>query len=156
LNKSNIIIKSVEQEHLNSCYQLILELAEYERAPEAVILSLEQFKLDFKDKKFGAWVALLDDVVVGMSLYYHIYSTWKGDSLHLEDLIVTPKHRGKGIGKMLLDKTVETAKNMEAGRMQWQVLDWNEPAINFYKNYPAEFDGEWINVKISGEDLQKL
>ena len=83
-----------------------------------------------------------------MSLYYIRYSTWKGRRLYLEDIIVTESMRGKGFGKLLLDHTIEYAKEQGYSGMMWQVLDWNTPAIDFYKKYNTKFDGEWINVNI--------
>lgn len=154
MNNPEIVIEKLADTHIEGCYQLIKELAIYEKAPEEVALTMKQFRLDAKAQKFEAWVACKGTLVVGMALYYHIYSTWKGSSIHLEDLIVSPEERRLGIGTLLFEKTIETAREYNAGRMQWQVLDWNEPAISFYKKYPAQFDGEWINVKISKEDLR--
>jgi len=154
LNNPEIVIEKLADMHIEGCYELIKELALYEKAPEEVALTLAQFREDAKTQKFEAWVACKGNLVVGMALYYHIYSTWKGASIHLEDLIVQPNFRRLGIGRLLFEKTMDTARSCGAGRMQWQVLDWNEPAIAFYKKYPAQFDGEWINVKISKEDLR--
>jgi GNAT superfamily N-acetyltransferase len=95
-------------------------------------------------------VAEADGNVEGFALWYIRYSTWKGQRLYLEDLLVTEKMRGKGIGKLLFDKLIEECKKKQYSGMMWQVLDWNEPAINFYKKYPdARFDGEWVNCSIS-------
>jgi len=87
--------------------------------------------------------------IVGISLWYIRYSTWKGRRLYLEDLIVTESYRGKGIGKLLFDATVEEARKMQYGGMMWQVLDWNEAAISFYKKYGTSFDGEWVNCSLN-------
>jgi GNAT superfamily N-acetyltransferase len=152
-----ITISKVAKEYLAGCLALIQELAEYEKAPHEVEVDLEQLKSDFDKNAFHAFVALNNlNQVLGMALYYPIYSTWKGQSIHLEDLVVKTSERRKGVGRMLFDKVVEEAKNLKAGRLQWQVLDWNQPAIEFYKKYPAEFDGEWFNVKISNKQLQDL
>jgi ribosomal protein S18 acetylase RimI-like enzyme len=86
--------------------------------------------------------------VIGMALYYIRYSTWKGSRVYLEDLIVSESFRGKGVGKLLLDALVDRARQEGYSGMMWQVLDWNEPAINFYKKYNARFDDEWVNVHI--------
>ncbi|MFY0672924.1 MAG: GNAT family N-acetyltransferase [Bacteroidia bacterium] len=151
-----ITISRATKRDLSGCLALINELAEYENAPHEVDLDLQQFEYDFDNKTFSAFVALdQNNNVLGMALYYQIYSTWKGTSIHLEDLVVKASERRKGIGKMLFDKVLKEAQNIKAGRLQWQVLDWNKPAIEFYKTYPAEFDREWINVKISKNQLQE-
>jgi ribosomal protein S18 acetylase RimI-like enzyme len=86
--------------------------------------------------------------VIGFALYYIRYSTWKGQAMYLEDIIITNDWRGKGIGKLLFDRLIEEAKEKKFNRIIWQVLDWNEPAINFYKKYNAEMDGSWLNCSI--------
>lgn len=151
-----ILIRKMELSDANGCFLLIKELAEFEKAPKEVQLSVEQFTKDFNEGKFDAFVAVNNTSVLGMALYYPIYSTWKGNSMHLEDLVVKETERRKGLGKQLFEAIVTEAKRQNAGRLQWQVLDWNLPAINFYKNYPALFDGEWFNVKISNNDLQEF
>ena len=89
------------------------------------------------------------EAVVGFALYYIRYSTWKGQRLYLEDLLVTDKLRGKGIGKLLFDRLIEEGKEKKYSGMVWQVLDWNEPAINFYKKFNAALDNGWINGSLS-------
>ena len=108
------------------------------------------------NKIFDFFVAQENDVIIGMALYYFKYSTWKGKCLFLEDIIVTESQRGKGIGKLLFDKIIEVSKETNVRRMEWQVLDWNTPAINFYKKYAATLDGEWINGKLTNAQLEKL
>jgi GNAT superfamily N-acetyltransferase len=132
--------------------ELIQELATFERAPDEVTVTLDHFiKTGFGENP--VWKALVavtaDEKMVGISLYYMRYSTWKGLRLYLEDLIVTSEFRGKGIGKLLFDSTVEEAKELGVSGMMWQVLDWNEPAINFYKKYDADVSSEWLNCSIS-------
>ena len=86
--------------------------------------------------------------VIGIAIFYEKYSTWKGRSIYLEDLIVTEKMRGHGLGKALFEAVIMEAKRRGSGRMEWQVLDWNEPAINFYRKYGAAFDEEWVNCSL--------
>ncbi len=99
---------------------------------------------------FEAWVAYLK--IVGMSFYYIRYSTWTGKNLYLEDIVVKEEFRGNSIGKLLFEETIKEAKKMKVRQMMWQVLDWNEPAIRFYKKFDAELDAEWINGKLRFEN----
>lgn len=130
--------------------KLIKELALYERAPEQVTNTEADMLRDGfgENPLFTAAVAEADGEIVGMYFWYIRYSTWKGKGLYLEDILVTESMRGKGVGKRLFEACMEDARNMQANFMTWQVLDWNEPAIQFYKKYHATFDGEWINVKL--------
>ena len=131
--------------------ELVQELAEYEKAPEEVTVSLDHFQ----ESGFGsnpvwwAFVAEVDGRVEGFALYYIRYSTWKGQRMYLEDILVTEQMRGKQLGKLLFDRLIIEAKEKNLKGMVWQVLEWNEPAINFYKKYNASFDGEWVNCSIS-------
>ena len=130
--------------------ELIQELATYEKAPDEVTVSLNHFE----ESGFGpnpvwwAFVAEVQGVVVGMALYYVRYSTWKGQRMYLEDILVTEDMRGQKIGSLLFDALIIEAKEKGFNGMNWQVLDWNEPAINFYKKYNANFDPEWVNCSI--------
>ena len=137
--------------------ELVNELALFERAPEEVTVTLQEFEdAGFGDKPvWKAFVAEVDGVIVAMALYYVRYSTWKGCRLFLEDLIVTEEYRGKGIGKSLFDKIIVEAKELGFSGMVWQVLDWNEPAINFYKKYEANLEPGWLNASLSKEKLSK-
>lgn len=147
----NIIIRKAVKEDCPRLLELVRELAEYEKAPQEVTVSLEHFS----DSGFGpapvwwAFVAEVDGRVEGFALYYIRYSTWKGQRMYLEDLVVTEKMRGKGLGKLLFDVLLQEVKQRQFKGMVWQVLEWNEPAINFYKKYKADFDPEWINCSIS-------
>jgi len=148
----NINIRKAVKEDCHRIMELVQELADYEKAPDEVTVPFNHFV----ESGFGqnpvwwAFVAELDGKVEGFALYYVRYSTWKGQHMYLEDLIVTEKMRGLGAGKLLLEKLIETAKEKNFGGIAWQVLDWNEPAINFYKKFPAvKFDGEWINCSLS-------
>lgn len=145
-----INIRRATKEDCPALLELIKELADYEKAPQEVTVSLAHFE----ESGFGAqpvwwgFVAELDSVVVGFALYYIRYSTWKGQCLYLEDFLVTEQQRGKGIGGLLFERIIQEAKEKGFRRMVWQVLDWNEPALNFYKKYDAKLDPEWVNGSI--------
>ncbi|WP_080780075.1 GNAT family N-acetyltransferase [Chryseobacterium phocaeense] len=147
---SEVVIRKAVQEDCAPMLQLILELAEYEKALHEVTLTLDEFIEDGfgKSPVWGAFVAELNGEIVGISLYYDRFSTWKGRRLYLEDLVVTEKMRGKQIGKLLFEATLEYGKSNQYSGMVFQVLHWNEPAINFYKKYSPKFDNEWLNVSI--------
>lgn len=147
---SDVIIRKAVQEDCASMLELIKELAEYEKALHEVTVTLDEFTEDGfgKSPVWGAFVAELNGEIVGISLYYDRYSTWKGRRLYLEDLVVTERMRGKQIGKLLFDATVEYGNANAYSGMVFQVLNWNEPAINFYKKYSPKFDDEWLNVSI--------
>ena len=147
----NVKIRRAEKEDCVRMMELVNELAVYERAPEEVTVTLEHFI----ESGFGehpvwwAFVAETDGVVQGFALYYIRYSTWKGQRMYLEDFLVTEEMRGKGLGKLLFDQLIEEAKSLSFTGIAWQVLEWNEPAINFYKKYNAAFDSEWINCGLT-------
>lgn len=130
--------------------QLIHELAVFEKAPNEVVANAETLlQSGFQEHPlFVAWVAEKDGLIVGMALCYIRYSTWKGPVLYLEDLIVTESFRGNGIGKALFEKCIAHAKHNNYRRMVWQVLDWNTPAIDFYKDYGAQIEYGWLNASI--------
>ncbi|MER3498407.1 MAG: GNAT family N-acetyltransferase [Chitinophagaceae bacterium] len=146
-----IKIRRAIKEDCPRLLELVKELAEYERAPNEVTVTLDHFvESGFGEKPvWWAFVAASpEDQVVGFALYYIRYSTWKGQAMYLEDILVTNAMRGKGIGKLLFDRLIEEAKDKGFKRIVWQVLEWNEPAINFYKKYNADFDAEWVNCSI--------
>jgi GNAT superfamily N-acetyltransferase len=133
--------------------ELIRELALYEKAPDEVTVTMDHFE----ESGFGAnpvwwaFVAEENGIIQGFAMYYIRYSTWKGQRMWLEDLIVTEEMRGKGVGSLLFDVLIEEAKEKKFNGIVWQVLEWNEPAINFYKKLKASFDPEWINCALSIE-----
>ena len=146
----SILIREGRSEDVPAIMELVRELALYEKAPEEVSNTEERMLREgFGDNPaFGSFLAEEDGKVVGMSLYYYRYSTWKGRRLYLEDIIVNESKRGSGIGKLLFDKTIEKAKEEDCSGMMWQVLDWNTPAIEFYKKYNARFDECWVNCHL--------
>ncbi len=147
-----ITIRRAVKEDCTRMMELIHELAVYEKEPEAVTVSFEHFvESGFGEKPvWWAYVAEADGEVQGFALWYIRYSTWKGQRLYLEDFLVSEKMRGHGIGKLLFDKLIEECKEKKYSGMAWQVLDWNEPAINFYKKYPGvSIDNGWLNCSIT-------
>ena len=145
-----INIRRAVKEDCPRLLELIQELAEYEKAPNDVTVTLEHFvESGFGEKPvWWAFVAEADGIVQGFALYYVRYSTWKGQAMYLEDIIVTETMRGKKLGKLLFDRLIEEAREKKWTRIIWQVLDWNEPAIKFYKKYNANFDDEWVNCSL--------
>lgn len=147
----SITIRRAVREDCPRILELVHELARYERAPDEVTVTLEHFE----ESGFGAqpvwwaFVAEVDDAIRGFALYYIRFSTWKGQRIYLEDFYVQEEARGNGLGKLLFDQLIEEARAKELKGIQWQVLEWNEPAINFYKKYNSTFDGEWINCAIA-------
>jgi len=151
-------IRIGKKEDLPRVLELIKELAAFERAPHEVTNTLALMEHDGfgANPIYGFFVAENENGIVGLSLYYWRYSTWKGKRLYLEDIIVTEKERGSGIGKLLFDRTMQHALDAHCTGMMWQVLDWNEPAIKFYKKYGSKLDGEWVNCSLEKNQLEEL
>jgi GNAT superfamily N-acetyltransferase len=147
----SITIRNAVKSDCPRMMELVKELAAYEKAPDEVTVSFDHFV----ESGFGpnpVWWAIVaeeNNLIHGFALYYIRYSTWKGQAMYLEDILVTESQRGRGIGGMLFEKLFEIAREKNLPRIVWQVLDWNEPAINFYKKYNARFDGEWVNCAVS-------
>ena len=142
-------IRSARTGDETAIHGLIQALADYERAPDEVINTPEQLKIDlFEDKVCDAIVVENEGQIVGFALFYTSYSTWKGRCLYLEDFFVLPEFRRGGIGGKLFREVVEVARERGVKRMDWQVLEWNEPAIGFYKKHEAILDPEWINGRL--------
>jgi GNAT superfamily N-acetyltransferase len=143
----SVNIRKAKAEDCPRMLELINELAVYERAPLEVTVTLDHFI----DSGFGespVWWALVaeeDGVINGFALYYIRYSTWKGQRMYLEDLLVTEASRGRGLGRLLMDGLIVEAKEKNLNGITWQVLNWNEPALNFYRKYEVRFDEEWLN-----------
>jgi len=153
-----VYLRVAKKEDCPRLLELIHELALYEKAPEEVTVTLPEFE----DAGFGnqpvwkAFVAETDNQIIGFGLYYVRYSTWKGCRLYLEDLIVTETWRGKGVGKLLFNRLAQEAKDMGFNGMTWQVLDWNEPALNFYKKFEAGIESGWLNAALTKNQLAEF
>lgn len=143
-----ILVRTADEKDLLSIYELVKELAIYEKAREEFVATIEMYREDFADGVFEAIVAELDGEVVGMALYYLSYSTWKGRMLYLEDFVIKQEYRRLGIGDLIFDKVVAEAKAKSCKLMKWQVLDWNEPALKFYNKKNAIIEKCWWTGKI--------
>lgn len=166
-----ILIRKARKNDLPSVLSLIKELATYEKAPNEVKVTLKELERDGfgKKKVYDCFVAekvrsqefgvrrkrkspnpelKTQNSILGIALYYIKYSTWKGRCIYLDDIIVTESVRGQGVGKKLFEAVITVAKKMKVRKLEWQVLNWNEPAINFYKKYSTVFDNEWVNCKL--------
>ncbi len=152
------MIRYAEREDCARLLELVNELAVFEKAPEEVTVSLKEFE----DAGFGnqpvwkAFVAEVDGKVQGFALWYVRYSTWKGCRLYLEDFLVTEAYRCQGLGRLLFEAVVAEAEDKGYNGMVWQVLDWNEPAINFYKKYGAAIESDWLNASLTKEQVTAL
>lgn len=151
----NIQIRRAESKDCARLLELIKELALYEKAPDEVTVTLEHFIESGFGEKPVWWAFVAEEtktdgstVIHGFALYYIRYSTWKGQRMYLEDILVTEEMRGQKIGKLLFDQLIEECNQKGFKGMVWQVLEWNEPAIRFYKKYNADFDPEWINCSL--------
>lgn len=154
----NSVIRKAKREDCNKMMELIRELALYERAPHEVTVTMNEFE----EAGFGtqpiykAFVAENANEIIGFALYYIRYSTWKGRRMYLEDLLVTKAYRGQGIGQLLFDELIRECKREHLHGIAWQVLDWNEPAIHFYKKYQASFSSEWLNGSLTQEQIDRF
>jgi GNAT superfamily N-acetyltransferase len=154
----NVIIRKGRKEDVPAVHGLVMELATFEKAPDQVTNTVEKMTEDGfgHSPVYGLIVAELENKIIGMAIYFIKYSTWRGKGLFLEDLIVTESHRKSGIGKKLFDAVLAEAKKMDAKTMHWQVLDWNTPAIEFYKKYDCTFEGEWIDCKLMENQIKEF
>jgi GNAT superfamily N-acetyltransferase len=157
MNDSTRIRRGLKED-LPRVLELIKELAEYEKAPHEVINTIDRMVIDGfgPNPIYSFFVAENENGVVGLSLYYWRYSTWKGKRLYLEDIIVTENERGKQIGKRLFERTMKHALDENCSGMMWQVLDWNEPAINFYKKYGSLIQNDWMNCTLESAQIEAL
>jgi ribosomal protein S18 acetylase RimI-like enzyme len=149
--KIKIMIRPAELKDCASILQLIKELAIYENAPQEVTISMEHLQQSGfgTNPVYWAFVAEVENKIVGFALCYIRFSTWKGQRCYLEDIIVSEQYRGQKIGKQLMDAVLMDAQQKKYHGVTWQVLDWNTAAIQFYKKYEAKFDAEWINCSVT-------
>ncbi|RZK70494.1 MAG: GNAT family N-acetyltransferase [Pedobacter sp.] len=151
-------LRIAEQRDCPRLLELIQELADYEKAPDEVTVTLDEFvEAGFgTESVWKAFVVEIDEIIVGFALYYTRYSTWKGCRLYLEDFIVTEEYRGRGIGKLLFERVMQEAKEKNFNGMVWQVLDWNQPALNFYNKYSAHVEAGWLNASFSKSQISTI
>jgi len=154
-----VTIRPATEADLGTIEELIRALAEYERMADEVVMDAELLRKGlFGDRPYAeVLIAEVDDEAVGFALFFHNFSTFVGrPGIYLEDLFVKPEHRGSGLGKALLKRLAEITVERDCGRMEWAVLDWNEPSIGFYKKLGARPNDDWTVYRLTGEALQKL
>ena len=149
-------IRDAKTSDFSSVLNLIEELAIFENEPNSVDVSVEELQNDYNNNQFSCLVAEIDNKIVGVALYYNRYSTWKGKTIHLEDLIVNDKYRGNGIGKGLLKELIEKAKAENLRRVEWCVLDWNTNAIKFYESVGGEILKDWYLVQLDKNGIENF
>ena len=152
-----IKIRNSVKEDMKQVHNLIVELAIFEKEPDEVEIDergLQKMGFEYENPLFHCFVAEVDNKIVGAAIIYNRFSTWKGKTLHLEDLVVTKKMRGQGIGSKLFDKVIFYGKESGAKRISWNVIDWNINAIEFYKNRGAEIVDGWSIIHLSGKNLE--
>jgi len=153
-----IKIQKAEKSDLPHILNLIKELAAYENSLDQVSITLEQLEKDgfAENPSYYCLIAKKNHKIIGMSFYWIRYSTWKGKFLFLEDFIIKKNHRESGVGQALFNETIKICQKNKLNGMCWQVLDWNTPAINFYKKYNAEISSKWLNGKLTKEQIQSF
>jgi len=154
----NITIREGVKDDLPSVLKLIKELADYENAIEQVTITLHDLEQDGFGSQPFFWflVAEKDSVIIGISFYWIRYSTWKGKFLFLEDFVIQEKYRRHGVGSKLFKETIKICKKLNLNGMTWQVLDWNIPAIDFYKKFDAEISKDWLNGKLTKKQIKNI
>jgi len=154
-----LTLRPAERTDIPLILQFIRDLAEYEREPQAAVATAADLERDGwgPEPKFRVVIAEWNGEPAGFAFWFFNYSTWQGrPGLYLEDLFVRPAYRGKGIGKALLVHLAQIASRENCGRFQWQVLDWNQPAIDFYESLGARRMNEWLTMRVEGEALRNL
>lgn len=144
---NNLIIRPAYEADIPIIHALVYELAVYENEPNAVVTTPEEYLEDFQKGLFESLVAEIDGKVVGMILFFMMYSSWKGKMLYLDDFVLNEQYRRLGVGQKLYENFIEEGRRRGCRLVKWQVLDWNEPAINFYKKNDAIIETGWWNVK---------
>ena len=152
------LIREGLKEDLPKVLELISELADYEKALEEVTITLDDLENDgFGETSYYSFlVAEHNETIIGLSFYFIRYSTWKGKFLYLEDFIIKKEYRNRGIGSLLFEATIDVCKKQNLNGMIWQVLDWNTPAIEFYKKYNASISTDWFNGKLTKDQISNL
>jgi GNAT superfamily N-acetyltransferase len=153
-----VSIRDAQKKDTKAMITLIRELADYEKMPDEVAITESDLERDCfgNNPLFRCLVAEKGESIVGLAIYYLKYSTWKGKCVYLEDLVVTDSSRGEGIGAMLFEAVAKYASEIDAAKLMWQVLDWNEPAINFYKKYDASLATEWVDAELNRTQLSNI
>ena len=154
----SVLIRDAVQNDMKQVLMLIKELAKFEKEPNAVILNEEQLVRDgfSENPKFKCFIAESNNEIIGMALGYPRYSTWKGMTMHLEDLIVTKSRRGNGVGSLLFSKFINYAHSLRVKRIEWAVLDWNVNAIEFYEKNGAKILSDWRVAQMDEDSIKKF
>ena len=153
-----MLIRKAIKADLPEILNMIYELAEFERAKDEVSISLSELEEDGfgSNPIFEVLLAVEKESIMGMAFYFYSYSTWKGKCIYLEDIIIKNEYRSQGLGTQLFEAVIEKAKEMGVRRMQWQVLDWNEKAIDFYKKFDAQIDNSWLNGRLIESQIKNF
>ncbi|WP_026725997.1 GNAT family N-acetyltransferase [Flavobacterium sasangense] len=153
-----MIIRKATKNDMPSVLELIQELATFEKEPDAVVVTVDDLVRDgfSENPLFQCFVAEVDNEIIGMALYYNRYSTWKGKTIHLEDLIVKENKRGTGAGFALYKEIIKQGKAENVRRIEWNVLDWNTPAIDFYEKSGAKVLGDWRVVHMDDKGIEQF
>jgi len=151
-------IRKGEKKDMKAVLELIQELATFEKEPDAVVVTVSELERDGfgENPLFHLFVAEIENEIAGMALYYYRYSTWKGKTIHLEDLIVKEKMRGSGMGFALYSKIIAQGKLDNVRRIEWNVLDWNTPAIDFYKKSGAKIVDDWLVAQMDEKGINEF
>ena len=153
-----ITIRKGIKKDLPNVLNLIKELAEYEQSLNEVSITLQELEDDGFGKRPWYWFLIAEDdnKIIGLSFYFIRYSTWKGKFLYLEDFVIKSDYRKNGVGSLLFEETIKTCQKLKLNGMMWQVLDWNTPAINFYKKYNSEISNKWLNGKLTKSQIKNI